>query len=92
MARSYRKHLWHRLNDSYYKRLQHTRNRMLARVGIYLSSRQYKYTVNPYDICDYAPNMVRTHSLGKVLQLDNPRDRLLYRWIRNKEASLAQSG
>ena len=40
-------------NDRYYKRLQHTRNRMLAREGIYLSSRQYKHTVNQWDICDY---------------------------------------
>lgn len=39
-------------NDSFFKRLVHTRNRMLARCGIYLESNQYKRTVDDYDICD----------------------------------------
>ena len=41
-------------NCRYFKRLVHTRNRMLERSGIYLTSRQYRYIVNPWDICDYS--------------------------------------
>lgn len=37
----------------FYKRLAHTRNRMLERMGIYLSSRQCRHLVDSWDICDY---------------------------------------
>ena len=41
-------------NDAYYKRLCHTRNRMLLRIGFYdTSNRMYKLKVGRWDICDW---------------------------------------
>jgi hypothetical protein len=41
------------IGKSYFKRLVHTRNRMLERAGIYLTGKMYKLVVDPWDICDY---------------------------------------
>jgi len=54
MSRSYKKiPVWKQPNDFYFKSLVHKRNRMLERLRIFLSPRQYLYCVNPYDICDW---------------------------------------
>ena len=54
MSRSYKRSAVMNLrHDMYYKRLAHTRNRMRERQGIFLSSRQVKYLVDSWDICDY---------------------------------------
>jgi hypothetical protein len=58
-------------NDQYAKGLCHARNRMLERESIYLSSRQYKYTVNPWDIFDwkmYIPKDSRFFDYEKYLR------------------------
>lgn len=59
MSRSYRKQLARRMNDQFYKRLVHRKNRAMAKQGIYLSSKQYKHVVDDWDICDYVPNAIR---------------------------------
>lgn len=54
MSRSYKRNpVMNLRHDMYYKRLAHTRNRMRERQGIFLSSRQVKYLVDSWDICDY---------------------------------------
>lgn len=54
MSRSRKKHSRLGLHiDKFFKRLCHTRNRMLERNDIYLTSRTYKHTVDSWDICDY---------------------------------------
>ena len=54
MSRSYKHNAVFSLkNNGYFKRLAHTRNRMRERQGVYLSSRQVRYLVDSWDICDY---------------------------------------
>jgi hypothetical protein len=56
MSRSIKKYPGHKLNtDQYFKRLVHRRNRMAWRSYMERlpNGSYYKYSVNPWDICDY---------------------------------------
>jgi hypothetical protein len=85
MSRSYRKYLARRMNDQFYKRLVHRKNRALERQGIFLSSRQYRHVVNRYDICDYIPNAMRTGGYWYHRHtLDEEWFKKYIRWLRRK--------